>query len=251
MSSAATTKVARGFLIHSCSMEKMNGYNLIRAWYNFKFENPSRTSAKHSDFYCYLIDQWNRLGQKKEFGLPTSYTMECLNIGSYNTYKKTLNDLVEFGFIKIIKDSKNQHQSKIIALSKIDKATDKALDKATIKATDKAIDTITKQYNKGTKEQMNNNIVKINFDDLLTFFNQTFHKQSRVINDKIKRKYQARLKEGYTKDDIAKSMRSCSVDKFHKESNFKYCTLEFFSRSETIDKYGFNSESKNNYIATK
>ena len=97
----------------------------------------------------------------------------------------------------------------------------------------------------------NNNIVKINFDDLLTFFNQTFDKQSRVINDKIKRKYQARLKEGYTKDDIAKSMRSCSVDKFHKESNFKYCTLEFFSRSETIDKYGFNSESKNNYIATK
>jgi hypothetical protein len=100
-------------------------------------------------------------------------------------------------------------------------------------------------------KNINNNIVKINFDDLLNFFNQTFHKQSRVINDKIKRKYQARLKEGYTKDDIAKSMRSCSVDKFHKESNFKYCTLEFFSRSETIDKYGFNSESKNNYIATK
>jgi len=97
----------------------------------------------------------------------------------------------------------------------------------------------------------NNNIVKINFDDLLNFFNQTFHKQSRLINDKIKRKYNARLKEGYTKDDIAKAMRSCSVDKFHKESYFKYCTLEFFSRSETIDKYAFNSESKNNYIATK
>lgn len=100
-------------------------------------------------------------------------------------------------------------------------------------------------------KNINNNIVKINFDDLLTFFNQTFDKQSRLINDKIKRKYNARLKEGYTKDDIAKAMRSCSVDKFHKESNFKYCTLEFFSRSETIDKYGFNSESKNNYIATK
>ena len=59
------------------------------------------------------------------------------------------------------------------------------------------------------------------------------------------------LKEGYTKEDIAKAMRSCSVDKFHKESNYKYCTLEFFSRSETIDKYAFNSQTKNNYIATK
>lgn len=133
----------------------MNGYNLIRAWYNFRFENPSKTNARHSDLYCYLVDQWNRLGQKKEFGLPTFYTMECLGIGSYNTYKKTLSDLVAFGFIKIIKDSKNQHNSKIVALSNFDKALDKALDKATTKAVDKALDTIDKQLNNETKEEEN------------------------------------------------------------------------------------------------
>ena len=70
----------------------MNGYNLLRDWYNFKFSNPSKTKSIHSDFYCYLIDLWNRLGQKDEFGLPTSVTMELLGIGSYNTYKKVLND---------------------------------------------------------------------------------------------------------------------------------------------------------------
>ena len=131
----------------------MNGYNLIRDWYNFKFENPSRVKASHSDFYCYLIDRWNRLGQKQEFGLPTSVTMEALGIGSYNTYKKTLQDLIDFGFIKLVAESKNQHQSKVVALSKNDKATDKALDEATNKAPDKATDTITKQMNKGTNEQ--------------------------------------------------------------------------------------------------
>ena len=131
----------------------MNGYNLIRDWYNFKFENPSKVKASHSDFYCYLIDRWNRLGQKHEFGLPTSVTMEALGIGSYNTYKKTLQDLIDFGFIKLVTESKNQHQSKVIALSKNDKATDKALDEATNKAPDKATDTITKQMNKGTNEQ--------------------------------------------------------------------------------------------------
>lgn len=138
----------------------MNGYNLIRDWYNFKFDNPSKVKAIHSDFYCYLIDRWNRLGQKKEFGLPTDVTMEALGIGSYNTYKKVLNDLIDFGFISIVKKSINQHQSKIIALSKNDKATDKALDKATIKATDKALDitsdTIIKQINNETNKQINN-----------------------------------------------------------------------------------------------
>jgi hypothetical protein len=121
----------------------MNGYDLTRAWYNFKFDNPDKVKHIHSDFYFYLVDQWNRLGQKATFGLPTSVTMEALQIGSYNTYKKALYDLVEFGFVKIVCESKNQHQSKIVALSKIDKATDKALDKATIKATDKALDKAT------------------------------------------------------------------------------------------------------------
>ena len=138
----------------------MNGYNLLRNWYNYKFENPSKVKAKHSDFYCYLVDKWNRLGQKNEFGLPTSVTMECLGIASYNTYKETLNDLVNFGFVKIVKRSINQHQSKIVALSNIDKALDKALDKASIKALDeapdKAVDTITKQLNNTTTKQKNN-----------------------------------------------------------------------------------------------
>lgn len=134
----------------------MNGYNLIRSWYDFKFENPSKAKAIHSDMYCYIVDLWNRLGQKKEFGLPTSVTMELLGIGSYNTFKKTLDDLIQFGFIKIISESKNQHQSKIVALSEIDKATDKALDKANTIASDKATDTIDKQLNNKTNKQINN-----------------------------------------------------------------------------------------------
>jgi len=148
----------------------MNGYNLIRAWYNFKFENPTKTKAIHSDFYCYLVDQWNRLGQKKEFGLPTSYTMECLGIGSYNTYKKTLQDLIDFGFIKIIQDSKNQHSSKIVALSNFDKATDKALDKATIKATDEATDKATDTI---IKQITNNKITNNNIDERKSKFAST------------------------------------------------------------------------------
>jgi len=130
----------------------MTGYELTRNWYNFKFNNPTRCRSIHSDLYFYIVDLWNRVGQKKDFGLPTSIALELMNV-SYNTYKKTLDDLIEFGFIILVKDSRNQHSSKVIALSKITKATNKALDKATIKAVDKPIDTIIEQSN---KEQSNN-----------------------------------------------------------------------------------------------
>jgi len=225
----------------------MNGYNLIRAWYNYKFENPHKVKAKHSDFYCYLVDQWNRLGKKNSFGLPTSYTMECLNIGSYNTYKNILNDLIDFGFVKIVKDSKNQHQSKMIALSNFDKALDKALDKATIKAVDeapdKAPDTITKQYNNTTKNNETSktpNPLKgesFDFDKYLNYINETFGKSLRVVNDKVKRKINARLKEGYKKEEFTKSIKNCKKDQFHIDNGFQYCTPEYFARSQTLDKY--------------
>lgn len=132
----------------------MNGYNLTRSWFNYKFENPKKVRHVHSDMYFYIVDLWNRLGQKKEFGLPTDVAMECLGIGSYNTYKKTLIDLINFGFVILVKDSRNQHHSKIVALSFFDKATNKPLDKATVKATDKPSDTIYKQVNKETKNKI-------------------------------------------------------------------------------------------------
>jgi hypothetical protein len=167
----------------------MNGYNLTRNWFNYKFENPEKVKAIHTDFYFYLVDQWNRLGQKPSFGLPTLVTMECLGIGSYNTYKKTLNDLIDFGFVILIKESKNQHQSKIVALSKIDKATDKALDKATIKASDeasdKATDSIIKQIN---KETINKETNIPTFEDFKIY---ALEKEPTVSLSALKNKYDA------------------------------------------------------------
>jgi len=167
----------------------MNIYNLIRIWYNFKFENPNTTKHIHSDLYCYILDLWNRLGQKEHFGLPTSITMESLGIGSYNTYKKALQDLIDFGFVILISESKNQHYSKVVALSINDKATDKALDKATIKATDeatdKATDTINRQIYNYTNIQYIEGEEEKNKDDV----------SSVKKNEKEERKKVAQKKE--------------------------------------------------------
>ena len=80
----------------------------------------------------------------------------------------------------------------------------------------------------------NNNI---DYLALLGFVNKTFGRRFEVINDKTKRAYKARLKEGYTKEQIMSAITNAAVSKYHKDNNYQYCTPEFFSRAETIDKY--------------
>lgn len=141
----------------------MNSYDLSRKFTDFSFENPSLIKPNHYALYFFAIEHCNRLGWKKEFGLPTTMTMEAIGIRSYNTYINTFNELVNFGFFKLIEKSKNQYSSNIIELSNFDKSQDKALDKAFIKHTTKqsestqqSIDSIIKQItnNQYTKKQI-------------------------------------------------------------------------------------------------
>jgi len=111
----------------------MNSYELSRNFFDWSFENPHKVTPNHIALYFFCIEHCNRLGWKQNFGLPTTMAKEAIGIRSYNTYIKTLNDLVDFGFIIMIEKSKNQYSSNIIALSNFNKAHDKALDKAMIK----------------------------------------------------------------------------------------------------------------------
>lgn len=91
----------------------------------------------------------------------------------------------------------------------------------------------------------------IDWNKLLSFFNDVFGKNNRVFNDANKGKYIARIKEGYSLKDICMAMKRCKADQFHKDNKYKYCTLEYFSRSTTLDKHGFDSTTKETYIPTK
>lgn len=90
---------------------------------------------------------------------------------------------------------------------------------------------------KEEKEEKENIINQINWKMFLHFFNKSTNKNCRVVSDKVKNKINARLKEGYTKEDIFKTIVLGVKDSFHIENNYKYFTLEYISRSNTIDKY--------------
>lgn len=108
----------------------MNGYELSRQWFDFSFENAKRVKPIHTALYFFIVELWNRAGQKDEFGLPAYYAMEATGISSYNTYKSAFDELVLFGVIKVVEKSRNQHTATVIALSIFDEADNKAFDKA-------------------------------------------------------------------------------------------------------------------------
>lgn len=84
----------------------------------------------------------------------------------------------------------------------------------------------------------------IDFEALLQYLNDTFGRKFKVVNSEVRKKYKSLFKKGYTKQDVFQSIQNCKVNSFHKDTNYQYCTPEYFSRSEIIDKYGSVSTEK-------
>jgi uncharacterized phage protein (TIGR02220 family) len=80
--------------------------------------------------------------------------------------------------------------------------------------------------------------------NLLALINKTFGREFKKINDTVRAKYKARIKEGYTKEDITNAIKNCKNDSFHKDKNYKHCTPEYFSRSNTLDLHSAVQDTK-------
>jgi len=79
--------------------------------------------------------------------------------------------------------------------------------------------------------------LKIDWEKLINQFNEITGKNAKVINHQVKNKILARLKEGYSKQDLLNAIQNCFNDPYHKETNHKYLTLEFISRTDKMEKY--------------
>jgi len=81
------------------------------------------------------------------------------------------------------------------------------------------------------------NIEPINWSVLLEFFNEVTGKKCKVVPEKAKSQFKARLKENFTKEDIANAIQNAYNDKYHKETNHQYLTLEFISRADKLERF--------------
>mgnify|MGYP005995569591 CR=1 FL=1 len=184
----------------------MNGYELSRKWFDYSFENPTKIKPHHTAIYFFAIEHCNRLGWKKVFGFPTSMVLEAIGMKSYSSYKKYLDELVSFGFIKVHEYSKNQYSSNVIEITFNDKALDKALDKAFIKhdtkqseSTQQSIDSINKPITKNNKQRT----INTSIDDSFTSFWNLYDK--KVDRSKCEAKWK-RLKQ-IEKDSILNTVK--------------------------------------------
>lgn len=96
--------------------------------------------------------------------------MEAIGVKNWRTYSAGLNDLVEFGFIKMIETSKNQYSSNIIAIVNFTKAPTKALDKALSKHNTKHSQSTVSIDKQVTNNNITNNKVA-DIDAFLDWFN--------------------------------------------------------------------------------
>ena len=85
----------------------------------------------------------------------------------------------------------------------------------------------------------------IDFLKLLDFINAKTKRGFRTINKATQKKYLARLKEGYTSQDIKIAIENAVKSKNHIENQNKYLTPEFFSRADKLNMYSATTKPKN------
>jgi uncharacterized phage protein (TIGR02220 family) len=104
--------------------------------------------------------------------------------------------------------------------------------------------TVNDSVNVNVINNNNVNVENIDFDSLLNLINDTFKRSFRTINAKNRNAYMARMKQGYKKTDIQTAIKNCLSNNYHIETNYRYCTPEFFSRADVLDKYSNVTEKK-------
>jgi hypothetical protein len=75
------------------------------------------------------------------------------------------------------------------------------------------------------------------FNKYLLNLNRLFNRNFQLVNEGTKKKMKETLKI-YTKHNVWIAMQNCKNDPHHIESNYKYCTPEFFARITTIERHG-------------
>jgi hypothetical protein len=73
-------------------------------------------------------------------------------------------------------------------------------------------------------------------DWIIITFNNVFNKKSRIMSDATFKKYK-KVFSSFQKAEIEIAMLAAKKDDFHSSNKYKYCTLEYFSRIDQIDKW--------------
>lgn len=101
-------------------------FDYFNGYWKWAAENADKVNPTNTSMYFYILSVANELGWKQSFGLSSTQIMNGIGIATYKTYKKHFDQLIEFGLIKIVTESKNQWTCNVIALVNFTRAPTKA-----------------------------------------------------------------------------------------------------------------------------
>ena len=189
-----------------------------------------QTKRKGFNFFRSYFDVYNELSDKDKL----QFIDALLNRQFLGVKPECLNGMAKFAYISQTNSIDSQvkgYEDK--TGTKLNICTnDGVLDTPSLGGTQGGTDTPSLQVEEKEKEKVE---YTIDFDLLLKFINKTLSKNFKPINKKVKASFKARLKDGYTKEDITNAVKNSVKDSYHKETNFKYLTPEYYSRAKTLD----------------
>lgn len=97
---------------------RINGFEQIKSFYSWVFNNPDKVRPTHISLYLFLWNQGNRANWVEWFKCPYDLAMQGACIGNNGTYYRCLDDLQKFGLIKY-KAGVNLHKAPQIKLIKL------------------------------------------------------------------------------------------------------------------------------------
>jgi hypothetical protein len=96
----------------------MNGFEQIKSFYSWVFNNPDKIRPTHISLYLFLLNQNNRAMWVEWFKCPYDLAMQGACIGNKNTYYKCLDELVLYGLIEY-KKGINNYKAPLIKLIRL------------------------------------------------------------------------------------------------------------------------------------
>ena len=191
-----------------------------------------QTKRKGFNFFRSYFDVYNELSDKDKL----QFIDALLNRQFLGVKPINLNGMAKFAYISQTNSIDSQvkgYEDK--TGTKLNICTnDGVLDTPSLGGAQGGADTPSLQVEEKGKEKEKVEYT-IDFDLLLKFINKTLSKNFKPINKKVKASFKARLKDGYTKEDITNAVKNSVKDSYHKETNFKYLTPEYYSRAKTLD----------------
>lgn len=147
-------------------------------------------------------------------------------------------DLIKFEEVKAKRSDAGKRSAELRAIKAVEQNSTNPTHVESVEQTSTnptVNDTDTVNVTDNVIKDINTNL-KVDWEKLKDNFNSLTGKGTKIISNKVKGQINARLKEGYTKQDLWNAIVNCFNDPYHKE-NPKYLTLEFISRSDKMEKY--------------